>query len=163
MSSKRENSDLNNLSASLHSIISGGDVPGSVNIPFADDDVPQFVKRNGKSSDSISSNESYKVNYKANRRGPVRMLSGNDASCESDTDDGQLASERRDRPGPLASDVHRSVEVSNLGVMRRNSISMPVLNENQLDALKELHMKSVGFSEPDTESSRDSLSKIEVR
>lgn len=159
MSAKRENGDLNNLSASLHSIISG-DAPGSVNIPFVDEDESQIVKSNGKSSDSISSNESYKVNYKPHRRAPARILSGNDASDE-DTDDGHLASEKRDNPGPLASEAQRSLEGSNLGAMRRNSISMPVLNESQLDRLHELHMKSVGFND-DTASSKESLSKIEV-
>lgn len=170
MSAKRQNSDLNNLSESLHSIISGaGLTDAAANIPFADDeDATQIDKTNGKSSDSVSSNESYpeKVNYNSSgRRGTARVplytvaTSSTEASGESDSDDGRLAAEKRDKPGPLASDVQR-VEVSNLGVMRRNSYSMPVLNESDLDALRNLHLKAVESRE--TMDSKESLSKITV-
>lgn len=169
MSAKRQNSDLNNLSESLHSIISGeGLTDAAANIPFADDeDATQIDKTNGKSSDSLSSNESYpeKVNYTSSgRRGTARVpmytvATSTEASGESDSDDGRLAAEKRDKPGPLASDVQR-IEVSNLGVMRRNSYSMPVLNESDLDALRNLHLKAVESRE--TMDSKESLSKITV-
>lgn len=163
MSAKR-GTDSNNLSASLHSIISGDTPSEGVNIPFADDDVPavQILKSSGKSSDSVSSNESFAeiVNYNSRRRAPARMYgTGNEASGESDTDDGHLASEKRDKPGPLASDVVKTVEVSNLAVMRRNSFSMPTLNDNDLDALRSLHMKAVESSD---QESKESLNKIAV-
>lgn len=165
MSAKKRSSELNNLNASLHSIISGDAVEqgvNGVNIPFADDeDTSNVNKSRRKSNDSNSSNESYheKVNYKPVRRAPVRMYStGNEASGESDDD--QLASEKRDQPGPLVSELNRVDETSNLGVMRRNSISMPVLNEIDLEALRNLHMKAVESSEQ--EDSRESLDKITV-
>lgn len=163
MSAKRQNSDLNNLRASVHSAISGD----AVNIPFADDDeVKPLNKSNGKSSDSISSNESLpeRVTYNPRRRGaPVRFLSntGTEASGESEADDHHSESEKRDKPGPLASESFQVAETSNLGVMRRNSISMPVLNEIDLDALRNLHMKAIEFSD-ETAESTESLTKIEV-
>lgn len=175
MSENQRKSDLNNLSASLHNIISGD----TVNIPYIEDDDEDSTKMNKmdeKSSDSISSNESYpgRVNYNLGRRTPLvdrngsnlklqmyKNTTGNEASCESDaSDDGHIASEKRDKPGPLASDMQRPIEASNLGVMRRNSISMPVLNESDLDALRNLHMKAVESSE--TMDSQDSLTKITV-
>lgn len=167
MSAKRKG-DLNNLNTSLHSIISG-DVPQeSVNIPFADDDETNNIsKSNEKSSESISSNESYpdRTSYNANRRTPVRFAyqntTGNEASGESDTDDVKFASEKRDKPGPLASELIRKIEPSNLGVMRRNSISMPVLNEMDLDQLRSLHMQACESRETIDES-KDSLEKITV-
>lgn len=161
-------SELNNLNASLHSIISG---EGNVNIPFADDEDAQRDKTIGKSSDSISSNDSYEqVNYDSRRRLPLvdrRGTSfklainntGTEASGESDTDDNQLAMERRDKPGPLVSDSHRTVD-AHLGVLRRNSISMPVLNEVDLDSLRQLHMQAVVSQE--TLESKESLTKITV-
>lgn len=163
MESKGRNSDLNNLSASLHSIISGEELAESGNIPFADDEETSVNKQCEKSSDSISSNESYpeKLNFNPGRRRMMfKPTPGHEASCESESDDGNLASEKRDRPGPLASDLQRAAEVSeisNLGVMRRNSISMPVLNENDLDALRNLYTKAV-----DTSDSKESLTKITV-
>lgn len=153
--------DLKNLSASLHSIISGDTPPEQVDIPYADDEEIAVVQKR-KSSDSASSNESFAevVNYKPRRRAPARMYAtGNEASGESDTDDGQLASEKQDKPGPLASDVMKNVEVSNLAVMRRNSFSMPTLNDNDLDALRSLHMKAVESSD---QESKESLTKITV-
>lgn len=166
MSAKRVKSDLNDLSASLHSIISGDALGESVNIPYADDEeTAQIKKTNGKTrDDSTSSNESYpeKVNYNKGRRGPVKQVSishatGNDGS---DSDDCHLASEGHDTPGPLASEMQKVGEVSNLGVLRRNSISMPVLNEMDLDALRNLHMKAVESN--DSMSSKESLTKITV-
>lgn len=178
MSEKRRNSDLNNLSASLHSIISGDASADTVNIPYIEDDnddSAQIDRTNGKSSDSLSSNESYeKVNFNSGRRAPLvdrkgsnlrlqlhKNQTGNDASCESEaSDDGHLASEKRDKPGPLASDMQRPLEASNLGVMRRNSISMPVLNEIDIGALRNMYMKAVESS--DTMDSNESLTKITV-
>lgn len=154
-------SDLKNLSASLHSIISGDTPPEQVEIPYADDEEIEIVKKS-KSSDSGSSNESFAevVNYNPRRRAPARKYAtGNEASGESDTDDGHLASEKRDKPGPLASDVLKTVEVSNLAVMRRNSFSMPTLNDNDLDALRSLHMKAVESSD---QESKESLTKVTV-
>lgn len=168
MSTKRRNSDLNNLSSSLHSIISGDAVIEGVNIPFADDDdeATLISKTNGKSSDSISSNESYtdRVNFNTGRRAPMKQVSynttGNEASGESDSDSGHLASEKRDKAGPLASEMAR-METSSLGVMRRNSISMPVLNEMDLDALRNLHMQAIESSDT-MDDSQESLTKITV-
>lgn len=170
MSAKRAKSDLNDLSASLHSIVSGDALGESVNIPFVDEeDSTQITKTNEKKSeDSISSNESYpeKTNYNMSRRGVRKQVSindatGNDASSEHDSDDfDHLESEHRDKPGPLASEMQRVAEVSTLGVLRRNSISMPVLNEMDLDALRNLHMNAVDSNE--SISSKESLSKITV-
>lgn len=163
MSGKR-GSDLNNLSTSLHSIISGDTPSEGVNIPYADEDVPmvQILKSSGKSSDSVSSNESFAeiVNYNSRRRAPARMYgTGNEASGESDSDDVQLTSEKRDKPGPLASDVMKTAEVSNLTAMRRNSFSMPTLNDNVLENLRSLHLKAVESSD---QESKESLNKITV-
>lgn len=166
MSAKR-NGDLNNLNASLHSIISGDAKHESVNIPFADEEDMAHMEKNGKSSDSISSNESYheKVTVNPGRRVavkfPYRNTTGNEASGESDTDDG----EKRDKPGPLASELSRAGETSNLGAMRRNSISMPVLNEidlSTLNALRDLHMKACESSDT-MDDSKESLDDIKVR
>lgn len=165
--SAKQSSDLNNLNASLQSIISGDGKHEGVNIPFADDDdTAQNDKSIGKSSDSISSNEYYpeKVNYNPGRRVGVKLpyknTTGNEASGESDTDDG----EKRDKPGPLASELSRAGETSNLGVMRRNSISMPVLNEmdlGQLKNLQDIYMKACESSDT-MEESKESLEKITV-
>jgi hypothetical protein len=175
MSARKRSSNLNNLNnlnTSLHSIISGSASEHEANIPFADDeDNPPIDKTNGKSSDSISSNESYpeKVNYNPGRRVQLvdrknyRGNTGNEASGESDTDDGRaLALEKRDRPGPLLSETQRVTETSNLGVLRRNSISMPVLNENDLDALRGLHMKACESTDNESHESHESLEKITV-
>lgn len=168
MSAKRRNSDLNNLSASLHSIMSGEVVSESVNIPFVDDeDAAQISKTNDKSSDSISSNDSYpeRVNFNMGRRVPMKQVSynttGNEASGESDSDNVQMDSEKRDKAGPLASEMKR-MEPSSLGVMRRNSISMPVLNEMDLDALRSLHMQAIESSDTMDSQSQESLTKITV-
>lgn len=164
-------SEMNNLNVSLHSIMSG-DVPeGSVNIPFADDEDAQRDKTIGKSSDSISSNDSFEqVNYSPRRRAPLTDRrgttfklpmnnTGTEASGESDSDDNQMAMERRDQPGPLVSEMYRTNDAP-LGVLRRNSISMPVLNEIDLDSLRQLHMQAVVSQE--TLESRESLAKITV-
>lgn len=169
MSTQRRSSDLNNLSSSLHSIISSDAVIEGVNIPFADDDDDEATlisKTNGKSSDSISSNESYteRVNFNIGRRAPMKQVSynttGNEASGESDSDSGHLALEKQDKAGPLASEMKR-METSSLGVMRRNSISMPVLNEMDLDALRNLHMQAIESSDT-MDDSQESLTKITV-
>jgi hypothetical protein len=142
--------DLNNLNASLHSIISGE--RNDANIPYADDDK---ATDDNKSSDSISSNDSYKqravANYRrgvSERRGAnLRLLTtnhngtGNEASDETDSSE-SLRMEQRDKPGPLYTETNSETS-NNLGVMRRNSISMPVLNQNDLDTLRELHMRTV--------------------
>lgn len=166
MSGKR-NGDLNNLNASLHSIISG-DEKHEINIPFVDDESSPLVrKRNEKSSDSISSNESYseKVTFTPGRRIATKMsyknTTGNEASGESDTDDDDLALEKRDKPSPLVSDYSRAAESSNLGVMRRNSISMPVLNEIDLDTLRNLHIKACESSDT-MDDSKENLEEIRV-
>ena len=168
MSGKR-NGDLNNLNTSLHSIISGDGKHETINIPFVDDESSPLVrKKNEKSSDSISSNESYteKVNFAPGRRTAAKMpyknTTGNEASGESDTDDGDLALERRDKPSPLVSDYSRKAESSNLGVMRRNSISMPVLNEMDLDTLRNLHIKACESSDT-MDDSKENLDQIKVR
>lgn len=160
--------DLNNLNASLHSVISGD--RSDTNIPFADDEVSD----NRKSSDSISSNDSFArkaANYRrgmSDRRGVnLRLVtnhrngSGNESSDESDCNE-SLEAERRDKPGPLKSDF---ADVSNLGAMRRNSISMPVLNENDLEKLRELrmsHLDSGGDEEETTTSKEDLIDKVAV-
>lgn len=154
--------DLNNLNASLHSVISGE--RNDANIPFADDEVSD----SRKSSDSITSNDSFArkaANYRrgmSERRGVNLRLatnrrhgSGNDSSDESP----DLAAERRDKPGPLKSEY--AAESSNLGAMRRNSISMPVLNENDLEKLRELHMNCVDSGGDELESKED-LNKVTV-
>lgn len=148
---------LNDLNMSLHNAISGENK--SNNIPFADDEKANLNKEICRSSDSISSNESFHddVNYNPRRRVQLKMYrTGNDASDESDESD----EEKRDKPGPLASELRR-VEDSNLGGMRRNSISMPTLNESALDALRNLHMKACE-SQDNTSSSKESLDHITV-
>lgn len=149
---------LNDLNMSLHNTI-GGDNKNS-NIPFADDEKANLNKEVCRSSDSISSNESFHddVNYNPRKRVQLKMYrTGNDASDESESDDNM---EKRDQPGPLASEMRR-VEDSNLAGMRRNSISMPTLNESALDALRSLHMKACE-SQNDTSSSKESLDHITV-
>lgn len=151
--------DLNNLNASLHSVISGA--KSDANIPFADDEVSD----NRKSSESISSNDSSArkaANYRrgmSERRGAKLRLATNHRrpSAGNDSSDESLQAERRDKPGPLKLDF---TESSNLGVMRRNSISMPVLNENDLDKLREMHMQCVDSGEDLT--SKEELDKITV-
>lgn len=163
MSSAKQLSDMNNLNATLHSVISDDPDSQSKNIPFVDDDTTNLIKESGRSSDSTSSNESFQenINYNPGRRVQLKMFrTGNDASGESDTDDNQLAMEKRDKPGPLASDLRRAEE-SNLSGMRRNSISMPMLNENSLDALRNLHMKACE-SQDNMSSSKESLDHITV-
>lgn len=167
--SAKQNGDLNNLNMSVHGAINGEVNHESVNnIPFADDvETAKVHNTNEKSSDSISSNESYseKSKFNSSRRTPVKFAykntTGNEASDESDSDDCQLTSEKRDKPGPLASELSRAAEPSNLGVMRRNSISMPVLNEMDLDQLRNLHMKACESSDT-MDDSRESLEKITV-
>lgn len=161
MEAKSRNSDLNDLSVSLHSIIS--DEAKSANIPFADEEDTSVNKP--ILNDSFSSDDSYpeKGKFISRRRRAMFKETGNEASCESDNDDGYLASEKLDTPGPLVSDRQRASEVSevsNLGVMRRNSISMPVLNEIDLDALRNMYSKAVESS--DTMESNESLTKITV-
>jgi hypothetical protein len=70
--------------------------------------------------------------------------------------------EKRDKPGPLISDLCNQLEAPTLG-LRRNSFSMPALNEVDLDALRALHMDAMedGESE-DIEKSNDSLNDITV-
>lgn len=164
MESKRRNSDLNNLSVSLHSVISGEAHAESVNIPFADDEDTLGEKQNVKSCESVSSFESNPSSYNPGRRRlQFKHTPGNEASGESDSESGNWSDEKRDRPGPLVSDLQKVSEVSevsNLGVMRRNSISMPVLNENDLDALRNLYTKAVDST--DTIESNESLTKIRV-
>lgn len=159
---------VSDLNSSLHSVKSADDNV----IPFVDDENDQ-KDRMGKSSDSISSNESFEpINYSPRRRGQLherrgvnfkmnQNTTGTEASGESDTDDGQLAMEKRDKPGPLASEMSKLSDAPGLGVLRRNSISMPVLNENDLDALRQLHMTAVE-SNDNMDSSKESLSKITV-
>lgn len=150
---------LNDLNMSLHNTISGENK--SANIPFADDEKTNLNNKEVcRSSDSISSNESFHddVNFNPRRRVQLKMYrTGNDASDESESDDNM---EKRDKPGPLASEMRR-VEDSNLAGMRRNSISMPTLNENALDALRSLHMKACE-SQDNTSSSKESLDHIMV-
>lgn len=177
----KKSAEMNNLNVSLHSIISGERLDDAgINIPFADDEdgspVPK-QKQNGemsKSSESLSSNDSYaqEQNYRKSlavrKRANLKLvLSGNDEA--SDTDDGNLASEKLDKPGPLISDIVKSVSDAPAIGLRRNSFSMPALNEVDLDALRSLHMNAINDDDDEEiveietpDKSRDSFSEIHV-
>ena len=68
------------------------------------------------------------------------------SSCDS--------SEKRDRFGPL-----KGSPVLQRG-LRRNSISLPALNEADLDLLRTLHMQDTDSSE--TDFSKENISKLPV-
>lgn len=149
MSGKRKE-NLNSLNVSLHSVISG-DAVNESNIPFADDEDVKNENTNRKSS--TSSNESFeKVKYSRGRRPQATF-----AIVDSDREDSEA--EGRDKPGPLISELLQgAAETSNLGSMRRNSISMPVLNENQLDLLRNLHLQAKAQAE--LSDSKESLDEV---
>lgn len=173
MPRRREN-ELNNLNESLHSIISGD----AVNIPFVDETPHANRKTNGHVSGSSSSESLNKKAQKHNVKRPSlvqrkraslklkieKNLSSSEDSDESDSDEDRLESERRDKPGPLESERRGSPGLLSKG-LRRNSISMPVLNEFDLDKLRALHMKATSDQSDMEESkseSRESFRKITV-
>lgn len=136
----------------------------AINIPFVDDDEEQAM-HNGHSNESLSSNDSaerarlYQRSISQRKGANLRIIIDN-----SDTDNEM---EKRDKPGPLISDLAKNVlDVPAMG-LRRNSFSMPALNENDLDALRELHMKSMNdeddIEDMETpEKSSESLSEVQV-
>ncbi|CAO1393790.1 unnamed protein product [Diamesa hyperborea] len=159
MSAKKQDSVMDNLSVSLHSVISG-----SANIPFADDDLNGgyvVVSNNDlMSADSTSSSESYHDKGDNNNKRPsivdrrsvklkVQIEANDDSSNESSD-----SSEKRDRFGPL-----KGSPVMQRG-LRRNSISLPALNEVDLDALRSLHMQATDTSE--TDISKESIPQSPV-
>ncbi|CAO1409357.1 unnamed protein product [Diamesa serratosioi] len=154
MSGKRQDSVMDDL----------GVISGSANIPFADDDFNGgyvVVSNNDlMSADSTSSSESYRDkgdnnNKKASivdRRSvnlKVQIESNDDSSNESSD-----SSEKKDRFGPL-----KGSPILQRG-LRRNSISLPALNEVDLDALRSLHMQATDTSE--TDISKESIPQSPV-
>lgn len=129
----------------------------AINIPFVDDD--EQAMNNGHSNESLSSNDSAERARLYQRS--ISQRKGANLRIIIDNTDSDSEMERRDKPGPLISDSTKSVPSIGL---RRNSFSMPTLNEADLDALRDLHMKSMN-DEDDMETpekSSESLSEVQV-
>lgn len=125
--------------------------PTVVEIPFVDDDV--MVNGSSKSSDNDSPRQKRTI---SERKGAnLRLI--------IDGDESDVEMEKRDKPGPLISDLYNQLEVAPTIGLRRNSFSMPALNENDLDALRALHMSAIDNGESeDVEQSKESLNEITV-
>lgn len=129
----------------------------TVNIPFVDDE------ENNGDNESLSSNDASAARaYRrsiSHRKGVNLRLIIDENGGSSDSE-----AEKLDKPGPLISDLSKNPP--SLG-LRRNSFSMPALNETDLDALRSLHMKSMN-DEDDSEDmetpekSNESLNEIQV-
>lgn len=115
--------------------------PTLVDIPYVDDEVPQTPKK------SISERKGANLRV---------IINGDDSDNEN---------EKRDKPGPLISDLCKQIESPPALGLRRNSFSMPTLNEIDLDALRALHMNAMnedGEESEETEKSKESLNEITV-
>lgn len=132
----------------------------AINIPFADDE--EISMQNGHSNESLSSNDSAERARLYQRS--ISHRKGANLCIIIDKSDSDNEAEKRDKPGPLISDLTKNVlDVPAMG-LRRNSFSMPALNETDLDALRDLHMKSMN-DEDDMETpekSSESLSEVQV-
>lgn len=133
--------------------------PTMVEIPYADEEESHvMVNENSNFSDNKNSLEKSPNNKKS-----ISERKGANLRLIIDGDDSGNEMEKRDKPGPLISDLSDTHEVAPVMGIRRNSFSMPALNEVDLDALRALHMKATeedGFE--DIEKSKDSLNKITV-
>lgn len=129
--------------------------PTVVDIPFADEEEQPPSKVNGNSNSSDNDSR-YKRTISERKGANLRLIIG-------DGDDSDSETERRDKPGPLISDLcANQLDAPAMG-LRRNSFSMPALNEVDLDALRALHMNAMeGEESEDIEKSNDSLNEITV-
>lgn len=133
-----------------------------VNIPFVDDEEDKVI-HNGNSNDSLNSLERAEKYQRSisHRKGVNLRIIIDDVDGGGDNEE----REKLDKPGPLISDlVKNALDVPTMG-LRRNSFSMPALNENDLDALRALHMKSINVDddmETPEKGSKESLSDIQV-
>lgn len=172
--------DMSNLSANLSGVLNGDKFEDTaINIPYADDEEStpqsQHKHQNGlkgssetiNSVDSAEQAERYKKSISGRKGTNLRIqISRPSSSSESEPDEKNLEAEKLDKPGPLISDIAKSVgEAPALG-LRRNSFSMPALNELDLDSLRALHMKTINDEEDvqnmDHMKSKESLSEIHV-
>lgn len=178
--SKRNNQDdMNNLNVNLKGVLNGDKLGDTeINIPFADEETPQVKHKTqnviNNSNESISSNDSdtqaqmYKRSISARKGANLRIQIDNASSSDDEVDNKSLESEKRDKPGPLISDFVKSISEAPAVGLRRNSFSMPALNEIDLDALRSLHMQAVDDNnDDDTDDfdpmkSKESLSEIHV-
>ncbi|CAG9808813.1 unnamed protein product [Chironomus riparius] len=178
--SKRNNQDdMNNLNVNLKGALNGDKLGDTeINIPFADEETPQVKHKTqnviNSSNESISSNDSdtraqmYKRSISARKGANLRIQIDNASSSDDEADNKSLESEKRDKPGPLISDLVKTVSEAPAVGLRRNSFSMPALNEIDLDALRSLHMQAVDDEhDDDTDDfdpmkSKESLSEIHV-
>jgi hypothetical protein len=145
---------MNNLNTSLHSVISG-DNSSIIDIPFVDDD--------DENQTPVEQTQSEKISKKLSERKNVNLkikIAKNQPNSKENSDDDD--DEKRDKPGPLIS-VANSPPVVGL---RRNSFSMPALNDIDLDSLRGLHMIAVNNASEDEHdeqmSHKDSNSDIHV-
>lgn len=129
--------------------------PTVVEIPFVDDDEQSHVMVNGNSKLSDEKSPIHKRSISERKGANLRLI--------IDGDDSDNEMEKRDKPGPLISDLSNQLEVAPTLGLRRNSFSMPALNEVDLDALRALHMNATEDDESeDNEKSKDSLNEITV-
>ena len=132
-----------------------------VDIPYADED----SKSEGNSSGYAVTPKPKHQSLSGRKRANLRLIIDDSDSSESEHE-----MEKRDVPGPLLtsstmSSTSQVAEEPAVG-LRRNSFSMPALNEIDLDALRALHMKAMegdDKSSTETGSSKGSLNDIEVR
>lgn len=183
MSQTKRNQDMNNLNTqNLNGAINVDKLDDiEINIPFADDDeaTPQVKHKTqnaiNNSRESLSSNDSfaeaqrYRRSLSARKGANLRIqIERPSSSSESEVEEKHLAAENLDKPGPLISDMVKTMSESPVLGLRRNSFSMPALNELDLDALRSLHMKSINDEEDDDDEnvdpmkSKESLSEINV-
>lgn len=169
---------MNNLNADLKGMINGDKFEETaINIPFADEEemTPQvkhkIPDKIANSNESISSNDSdaqakkYQRSLSARKGANLRIeIERPSSSSEDEIDPKTLEAEKRDKPGPLISDMVKSISDAPILGLRRNSFSMPALNELDLDALRSLHMAAVNDDDDDMDpmKSKESLSEINV-
>lgn len=135
--------------------MSGSKSPTGVDIPYADDEQRHvIVNGNSNYSDNDSLDQSPRQKSISERKGAnLRIF--------IDGDDSDNEIEKRDKAGPLISDLCNQLEAPPASSLRRNSFSMPALNEIDLDALRALHMNAMEENE-DVDKSKESLNEITV-
>lgn len=123
----------------------------NINIPFVDDEESFEIL-----SDSEECLQKFQQSISQRKGANLRII--------IDAMDSDGETEKLDKPGPLISDLTKSVLDAPMLGLRRNSFSMPALNENDLDALRALHSSSLNDEEDldVTEKSEESLNGIQV-
>lgn len=133
--------------------------PTVVEIPFADEEENHAM---------VNGNSNFGDNEKSLEKSPrqkqkISERKGANLRLIIDGDDSDNEMEKRDKPGPLISDLCDSLDVASAMGLRRNSFSMPALNEVDLDALRALHMKATEENDSeDIDKSKESLNEITV-